>query len=551
MAKFVSGFINDLSAVKDNVKLRVRILNTWMQPLFSNKQIINMEMIVIDEQASPINTRMQATVRMALVNQFKDRLVEGNTVTLQRYSLGEIQPKFRIVNNPLRLSFLSNTVVEKCTDFTGSRHGFVFRPFNTITQLTKEEQGQFDVVGRVVACDELDNYDKNGRAGKKKPLTLMDSEGTELRCTLWGVYAQQFSDFLNTCSDHGNIIAVVQLAMTKIWDAKMCIQNGYHGTRLFLFNGNTSIKTDEFPEVEAFRQSLVAVEGADESEHTASRISTASKNSTKDDFVTKFPLKNIAELLDVEQGVPSIIVGSICAVQEEEGWWYLGCRSCRKKVVKSSDIVDLESDTLPNPSVGANDWWCSKCKATVTSIKTQFRLQVRVQDETGTVSVSLFNDEVQAILNNVTAYQLVEKYGKGDGLFPTEIMEMVDKKFVFKVSIDGKNKEKVMPVFNVLRLSNDPDIIESVCAAATPSKPENEATSSKVADVMPFDLDSQTDENTTPENGLKNGLVNVEQSPTKTTSQEKRKAEAVVKPVLAYQEENSATKKPKSILKEP
>ncbi|PWA44009.1 replication protein A 70 kDa DNA-binding subunit C [Artemisia annua] len=158
---------------------------------------------------------MQATVRMALVNQFKDRLVEGNTITLQRYSLGEIQPKFRIVKNPLRLSFLSNTLCEKCTDFTGSKHGFVFRPFNTITELTKEEDGQFDVVGRVVACNELDNYDKNGRAGKKKPLTLIDSEGTELRCTLWGVYTQQFSDFLNTCSVHGKIIAVVQLAMTK------------------------------------------------------------------------------------------------------------------------------------------------------------------------------------------------------------------------------------------------------------------------------------------------------------------------------------------------
>ena len=37
---------------------------------------------------------------------------------------------------------------------------------------------------------------------------------------------------------------------------------------------------------------------------------------------------------------------------------------------------------------------------------------MRVQDDIGTVSVCLFNDEVQAILNNVTAYQLVEKYGK-------------------------------------------------------------------------------------------------------------------------------------------
>ena len=28
----------------------------------------------------------------------------------------------------------------------------------------------------MVACDDLDNYDKNGRSGKKKPLTLVDAE---------------------------------------------------------------------------------------------------------------------------------------------------------------------------------------------------------------------------------------------------------------------------------------------------------------------------------------------------------------------------------------
>ena len=33
-----------------------------------------------------------------------------------------------------------------------------------------------DVIGRVVACDDFDNYDKNGRVGKKKPLTLTDVE---------------------------------------------------------------------------------------------------------------------------------------------------------------------------------------------------------------------------------------------------------------------------------------------------------------------------------------------------------------------------------------
>ncbi|GJY10692.1 replication protein A 70 kDa DNA-binding subunit B [Tanacetum coccineum] len=159
---------------------------------------------------------MQATVRMALVNQFKDRLKEGSVVTLERYSLGEIQPKYRMVNKALRLSFLSNTKVEPCTDFSGSLYGFDFRGYKSITDLQQEEDGQFDVIGYVIACEDLDNYDKNGKYGKKKPLTLVDHEGNELKCTLWSAFAQQFNDFLNTCSDHGKIIVVLQVAMMKI-----------------------------------------------------------------------------------------------------------------------------------------------------------------------------------------------------------------------------------------------------------------------------------------------------------------------------------------------
>ncbi|GKD90387.1 replication protein A 70 kDa DNA-binding subunit B [Tanacetum coccineum] len=135
-----------------------------------------MELIVMDDHAT--------------VNPFKHQLEEGNATTLQRYSLEEIQPKFRMVNKALRLSFLSNTKVETY------------------------------IVGHLVACEDLDNYDKNGKTGKKKPLTLLDDEGNEINCTLWGDFAQQLSDFLNTCGDHGRINLVLQLAMMMFWDGK-------------------------------------------------------------------------------------------------------------------------------------------------------------------------------------------------------------------------------------------------------------------------------------------------------------------------------------------
>lgn len=49
MAVFVSGFINDLSAVKDNIRLRVRVLRTWTQEMYNKPHVKNLEMILMDE----------------------------------------------------------------------------------------------------------------------------------------------------------------------------------------------------------------------------------------------------------------------------------------------------------------------------------------------------------------------------------------------------------------------------------------------------------------------------------------------------------------------
>ncbi|PWA48302.1 replication protein A 70 kDa DNA-binding subunit B [Artemisia annua] len=512
MAVLVSGYINDLSAVKENITLRVRVLRSWTQVIFNKPHVKNLEMILMDEN----NTKMQATCRMANVNQFKHKLVEGAAVKLERYSLGEIQPKYRMVNNALRLSFLSNTLCEPCTDFTGSMYGFDFRDYKSITDLQMEEDGQFDVIGHVTACQDLDNYDKNGNKGKKKPLSLIDAEGNELNCTLWGVFAQQFNDFLEATVDHGKIMIVLSLAMMKSWDGKMCVQNGYQGTKMWLFNAAQPIEQTEFKEVEKYRLRLFSRDDAEPSENTASRISAGSKFSTKDDFLNKYPVKNIVELLDVEKNIASVIVGTIIAIQEEEGWWYLGCRKCSKKVVKESEFVDLDDDSKGKMSVTSDQWRCTKCNEIVKGIKSIFRLQVRVQDESGIMSLSLFNDEVQSLTGR-SAYQLCEKYGLKSAdqqVFPKEITELVGKRLAFKVSIDEYNQKKMLPVFTVLRLSADVDILSALTSSVMPMK-EGEATSSKCVGISALDLESQTDETVTPTNVLKSTATS---PPTKTSS---------------------------------
>ncbi|GKC48846.1 replication protein A 70 kDa DNA-binding subunit B [Tanacetum coccineum] len=113
----------------------------------------------------------------------------------------------------------------------------------------------------------------------------------------------------------------------------MCVQNGYHSTKLFLFDGIVPIVDEAFIDVKEYSQ--------------------------------------------------------------------------RKKVIRSSDMVDLEAEMPKKKSDGKDDWFCTKCNV-VLNIKTMFRLQICVQDESGTMSLTLWNDEVQPIVN-MFAYKLSEK----------------------------------------------------------------------------------------------------------------------------------------------
>ncbi|GJT01824.1 hypothetical protein Tco_0822993 [Tanacetum coccineum] len=68
-------------------------------------------------------------------------------------------------------------------------------------------------------------------------------------------------------------------------------------------------------------------------------------------------------LRNEKKGVPYVIVGTVIAIQEDEGWLYLGCRTCRTKVIKSTDYIDLEYEVLKKAPDVPNDWWLQKCKA--------------------------------------------------------------------------------------------------------------------------------------------------------------------------------------------
>nr|GEU78216.1 replication protein A 70 kDa DNA-binding subunit B [Tanacetum cinerariifolium] len=130
--------------------------------------------------------------------------------------------------------------------------------------------------------------------------------------------------------------------------------------------------------------------------------------------------------------MPSIIVGTIIAIQEEERWWYIGCWTCRKKVINESEFVDLETDTNNKSKCRPDEWRYTKCNVVTTSIKT----------------------------HSSTGWQ-------------------------WHHLIDLADAEESFPI-EILALIDDPEIIDSPIVSATPNKPRNEATSAKLPAITPL-----------------------------------------------------------------
>ncbi|GKA16752.1 hypothetical protein Tco_0696589 [Tanacetum coccineum] len=167
--------------------------------------------------------------------------------------------------------------------------------------------------------------------------------------------------------EKGKVVTLQRYSLGEIQPKARCVQNGYHGTKLFAFDRSVPIVKEE----------LFAKHDIEKSENMSTRISKASKNSTKESFIFKIPPRIIAELLDVAQAPNNLCLmvsnlllwGTIIVIHKEEGWWYIGCKGYKKKVIRSSDIVDMEAGVPKKTSSGKDDWWSTKCNI-VPNIKT-------------------------------------------------------------------------------------------------------------------------------------------------------------------------------------
>ncbi|XP_019225412.1 PREDICTED: replication protein A 70 kDa DNA-binding subunit A-like [Nicotiana attenuata] len=157
--------------------------------------------------------------------------------------------------------------------------------------------------------------------------------------------------------------------------------------------------------------------------------------------------KTIRDLVQCMQESSYWIAAKLVNLELDRGWSYLACNKCSRKVEK----------------VG-NRYFCAKCNEEESSVTHRYRLQVRVMDGTAFISLFLWNREAMQLIGK-SAKEHKERLfetslADADCSYPSEMDDILYKKFMFKVIVKQENIESQVEVYKVLKFTDDDDLLK-------------------------------------------------------------------------------------------
>ncbi|XP_020969218.1 uncharacterized protein LOC110267760 [Arachis ipaensis] len=169
--------------------------------------------------------------------------------------------------------------------------------------------------------------------------------------------------------------------------------------------------------------------------------------SVEEDFLRLSVYKTIAEIKEHNQDTVFVTAGTIKEVDTEFGWWYKGCKKCRR------GLRELEKR-----------YFCPNCIRDYGFYDPRYDIHIRVIDHTDAASFVLFDGEAAKFLG-VSANDLRQSCvtkGVEKNSCPEEINKLRDIKFIFKVQLKMRNLNSYEPyVIHVLRMTNENSLVSA------------------------------------------------------------------------------------------
>ncbi|GKC26564.1 nucleic acid-binding, OB-fold, replication protein A, OB domain protein [Tanacetum coccineum] len=433
-----SNLLTELTPFKDDWHIKVRIIKLWKLPSYKNPmETFRIELILLDEEGNKI----QATVKNTCVKNHEKSLGQDMCLYISEFGVTDNDEKDTfVVKHPYKINFYRTTRVKKCDDFSGPVYGFNFKPF---TDLLQEKKDSTFAYGR--KKEELKRFIR---------IEMQDTMGNKLQnVTLWGAYADQLDEYMGDRSAFGHVVIIIQFAKHKIYREKPNVSNMFNATNLFI--------NADIPEINSFKKTLLENLGGEASDHQIVPLVKYDRYDVRQDFLVKLQKVNLADIRDIAEIKSVVVVATIKVIERDNKWYYLACGSCNRIVdEKTVDKKDSDSGELKKQVV----FVCSNKECgEVTNVRYNYKIQIRVLDKSGSVSLTLF-DRVASKLLNRTAEEFIREMRKNGDMdhFPEHFNILLGCTYAFKVDITKYCLDNHKFVYPVATFTDDGSIIEEL-----------------------------------------------------------------------------------------
>ncbi|XP_022008997.2 uncharacterized protein LOC110908366 [Helianthus annuus] len=497
--------LNDIDALSTNYTIKVKIVSLWRKKMRANeRETYRIDMILMDE----MGTKIQASCLHKLFSKFERHLIVDECLIIKRPSLAANTTFFKIVPNNQKLSFYYHTFVEKCKKWEGPQYVFNFVDFNDVLSQKIKEGTTVDFIGYVCVCYNIeDTNKKDGSKGKRVNLKLQDIEDVQIDLTLWDDYAKDMYSYMVSEKREAHVVVVVHFGAVKTYKGKWGLSNNFDGSRLFI--------NDNFDDMLLFRQKFLAKLAAstESSSHAGSYIMC----SVEDEFLKNDVFSPIAYLGSIIEPKKVVVVGTIVAIVSDKMWYYDGCNYCKSKVEQKFETYDKDDGTSDVKDEKLYQCSNKDCNGKEVFPLSRFKIPVRVQDSTGTVTLTLFDHEAMKFVGK-TAKELIEiqdellKSNENPGEYPVEFESLLNLKCAFVIKVSDFNIVNAVENYGISVVTTDEDILDKlnkkfkidqldVSDSFGMTQSELQATggdSFKIYFYFFKDADSYTGDNTTP-----------------------------------------------------
>ncbi|XP_021991045.1 replication protein A 70 kDa DNA-binding subunit E-like [Helianthus annuus] len=449
--------LNDLNTFSNNYSIRVKIVSISKKMMNNNKnEIYRLDMIFMDE----MGTMIQASCLHKMLGKFKEILQLDECLLITKPSLATNKSSAKYTKRNDKISLYFYTSVKKCFDWSGPKYRFNFVNLKDIVKNKFEVNTVIDWIGYVDVCFNLeDTSKKDGSKGKRLNLRLEGNEGQKCPVTLWDGFAIDMFAYMNDKKRKKYVVIFCHFGMVNLYKGKRGVANGFELSRLFI---DTDIE-----EISSFRKRYVEKISASSSSND--HVGSIVISSVEDEFLNNPDFMLIGFLGTISTTKKVLVIGTITAICTDKLWYYNGCNHCKSGVEErfvTKENPDGLSDVYHEKSlVCTND----KCEGVDIYSIPRFKIPIRVQDSSGTVSLILFDFEAYKILQK-TAKELVSiqdqvvNSGEIPNPYPEIFDTLIGKRYAFIISVKDYNIEHQVENYGISMATNDDEILSVLCA---------------------------------------------------------------------------------------